>query len=127
MSLEELWEMNTDYCYVCGSEHSYMSTSSCDHCGAREGFTKKQPTEGKALLRLAKQFHEGNFDHRRLQDGGALIMFDEDWWIRVDSESRLDDVIQTLQAQIEEGGQDFALAKAKALLRKFLAVHEGRR
>ena len=41
MSIEDLYEEQTDWCASCGAEHGYMC-GPCDECG-NNTFTKKRP------------------------------------------------------------------------------------
>jgi hypothetical protein len=41
MSIEDIYEMNTDWCVSCGTEHGYMC-GPCEKCGGTI-FTKKRP------------------------------------------------------------------------------------
>ena len=41
MSIDDIYEMNTDWCASCGAEHGYMC-GPCEKCGSTT-FTKKRP------------------------------------------------------------------------------------
>jgi ribosomal protein L40E len=41
MSIDDIYEENTDWCVKCGAEHGYMC-GPCEKCGSTT-FTKKRP------------------------------------------------------------------------------------